>query len=131
MFSGGKDSCYSIWIALHQAWDVAKLLTLKPSADDSLMFHYPNVEWTSLQAKSMGVEHQIILCGKDELASLENSLQDLKTESAIDGIVTGAISSDYQKTRFDNICEKVGLRSFSPLWHKKPELLIGNLIDAR
>ena len=130
MFSGGKDSCYSIWLVQHQAWEVAKLVTVKPEAPDSWMFHYPNVEWTDLQARAMGLEQVMVSGGLKELDRLEDTLQRLKREEGIEGLVTGAVASDYQKTRFDNICDRVGLKSFNPLWHKKPEFLIDDLQQA-
>ncbi len=130
MFSGGKDSCYSVWLAQHQAWNVARLVTVKPQAPDSWMFHYPNVEWTGLQARSMGLQQIVVSGGKDELGSLEETLRAMKRDYEIDGIVTGAVASDYQKSRFDSLCERVGLKSFSPLWHKKPETLVDDLMNA-
>lgn len=130
MFSGGKDSCYSVWLAQHQAWDINRLVTIKPEAPDSWMFHYPNVEWTGLQARSMGLQHTLVSTSADDLARLEETLRKLKLEQNLDGIVTGAIASEYQKTRFDYVCERVGLRSFSPLWHKRPETIVDDLVAA-
>lgn len=130
MFSGGKDSCYSIWLAQHQAWDVARLITVRPESRDSWMFHHPNVEWTGLQARSMGLEHSVVASGDDELSRLEEMLRVLKSKDKLDGLVTGAVASDFQKTRFDNMCEKLGLRSFSPLWHKSPERLVEDLMTG-
>ena len=127
-FSGGKDSTYATWIALHQAWDVS-LVTVKPGSADSLMFHHPNTEWTGLQAKAMGLAHEIIeMKGKDELVDLQHTLDRMKSEDGISGLVTGAVASDYQKTRFDNMCDATGLKTYAPLWHKRPELLVENLL---
>ena len=128
MFSGGKDSCYSVWLVQHQAWDVARLVTVKPEARDSWLFHYPNVEWTPLQARSMGLDHTIVSSGTNEMETLQEALRVMKAEDGLDGLVTGAVASDYQKSMFDNLCDKLGLRSFSPLWHKRPEVLLGDLI---
>ncbi len=36
----------------------------------------------------------------------------------IDGLVVGALRSDYQKTRIERMCQRLGIASFSPLWHK-------------
>ncbi len=130
MFSGGKDSCYSVWVVQHQAWDIARLVTVRPGAPDSWLFHYPNVEWTSLQAQVLGLQQVMVSGGKDELKGLEETLRVMKRDEEIDGLVTGAVASDYQKSGFDNLCDRVGLKSFSPLWHKKPEVLVDDLIGA-
>jgi diphthine-ammonia ligase len=130
MFSGGKDSCYSTWLVQHHAWNVAGLVTVKPEFEDSWMFHYPNVEWTKLQATSMNLPQTIVPGGKDEMKSLEETLRTIGRNGGIDGLVTGAVASDYQKTRFDNLCERIGLKSFSPLWHKRSETVASDLINS-
>ena len=45
----------------------------------------------------------------------------LKTDDLeIDALVVGALRSDYQKTRIERMCEKLGLISYCPLWHHIP-----------
>jgi diphthine-ammonia ligase len=127
-FSGGKDSTYATWIAMHQAWDV-RLVTVRPISADSLMFHHPNTEWTGLQAKAMGLSHEIVeMKGEGELVDLQHTLDRMKSEEKISGLVTGAVASDYQKTRFDNMCDAIGLKTYAPLWRKGPKLLVENLL---
>src|SRR5437773_8079499 len=127
LFSGGKDSLYSAWVVLHQGWNVS-LVTVKPSSADSRMFHHPNIEWTRLQAQAMGLSHEFVeSTSKNEMADLQHALAALKSKQQISGIVTGAVASDYQKTRFDNMCDAIGLKSYSPLWHKNPRLLVEDL----
>ncbi len=126
-FSGGKDSTYAAWIALHQGWDVS-LVTVRPHSADSLMFHHPNVEWTHLQAHALGMPHEVIdSTDTDEMRDLQHALVKIKSTDEISGFVTGAVASDYQKTRFDNMCDAIGLKTYSPLWHKNPRLLVDDL----
>ncbi len=128
LFSGGKDSAYATWVVQHQGWDVTALLTVRPGATDSLMFHYPNVEWTRVQAEAMGLPHQFFdVIGKDEMTGLAQALMVLKTRQGVSGLVTGAVASDYQKVRFDNMCDAIGLKTYAPLWHKSPRLLVEDL----
>ncbi len=94
------------------------------------MFHYPNVDWTGLQAEAMGIPHSLVKSG-DELDELGIALNALMREKRIVGVATGAVASDFQKSRFDRVCDSVGLRSFSPLWHKDPKMLIEDLVRAR
>jgi len=129
-FSGGKDSTYATWFAMHQGWDVS-LVTVRPSSTDSLMFHHPNTEWTHLQAQAMGLPHQMVeMKSKDELADLGHALARMKSEQKISGLVTGAVESDYQKTRFDNMCDAVGLKTYAPLWRKSPKFLVENFLNS-
>jgi diphthine-ammonia ligase len=130
LFSGGKDSTYATWVALHQGWDVS-LITVRPRSADSLMFHHPNAEWTYLQAQAMGLPHDTVeIKGEDELVDLRHLLARMKSERKISGLVTGAVASDYQKTRFDNMCDGIGLKTYAPLWHKTPRLLVENLVKS-
>ncbi len=41
----------------------------------------------------------------------------LRPNLAIDAIVVGALRSDYQKTRIEQMCHRLGIKSFCPLWH--------------
>ena len=40
--SGGKDSTFSIYKALQNGHTVECVVTIHPSTDDSMLFHYPN-----------------------------------------------------------------------------------------
>ena len=48
-----------------------------------------------------------------ELADLEAALAPLP----IDGFTSGALASEYQRTRLEGIGHRLGLKSFAPLWH--------------
>ena len=65
-----------------------------------------------------------------ELKDLSEGLGNLMKSSGIEGIVSGAIASEYQRTRLDNLCEKLGLKSFAPLWHKNQEQLVREQIES-
>ncbi len=127
LFSGGKDSTYATWVVQHQGWDLS-LVTVKPSSADSHMFHHPNVEWTNLQAQAMGSYHEVVeITGRDEMADLRDALAAMKSKLDISGLVTGAVASDHQKTRFDRMCDAIELKTYAPLWHKNPKLLVEDL----
>lgn len=133
LFSGGKDSAFALWVAQMQGWDVVSLLTLLPKSRESWMFHFPAVEWTELQAEALGIPRSLIQTGgvKDaELEELKSGLRSLTKNTGIEGIVSGAIASDYQRTRLDDVCEELGLKSFAPLWHKDQEQLVREQVDA-
>ena len=130
LFSGGKDSTYATWIAEHQGWDVEALVSVLPKGVESLMFHFPNVRWTRIQAEAMGLPHRTIEAGKVELLSLQEGLGKIRVELGVEGVVTGAVASDYQKSRIDQICDRLGLKSFAPLWRKDPKILVNDLKTA-
>jgi uncharacterized protein (TIGR00290 family) len=52
----------------------------------------------------------------------------LRSDKSIDGIVSGAIRSDYQRTRLDRMANRLGIQSFSPLWHHDAEQHMRDLV---
>ena len=143
--SGGKDSTYAAWWAGLQGWEVVSLVTVLVRGEDSMMFQLQNSWIAGLQAYSIGtswkpvfsdgeeekeiVDLEMALCGNGNVTlSIENvwpegveipkDLEIHKGPLKIDGLVVGALRSDYQKTRIERMCERLGIRSFCPLWHK-------------
>ena len=55
LFSGGKDSTFTLAYYLEQAWDVTCLISLLPKNTESWMFQTPDVEITKLQASALGL----------------------------------------------------------------------------
>ncbi len=124
LFSSGKDSHYAMHIMQRQNYDIACLITLKSKNKDSFMFHTPNIDITKLQAECLDIpliEQETSGEKEKELKDLENALKLAKQEHKIQGVVTGAIFSNYQRERIENICDKLGLKIFSPLWHMDQE----------
>ena len=46
----------------------------------------------------------------------------------MEAIFTGALASQYQKSRIDKLCNSLSLKSFSPLWHRDPQEYMEELI---
>lgn len=129
LFSGGKDSVFAVYIAKQYGWEIPFLVTLFPEQSDSWMFHSINISQTEQVARAMEVPlvKRITRAEKEtELVDLKAVLQDLE----IDGVVSGAIASEYQRTRIEKVCEELGLKSFTPLWHKDQELLLRDQVKA-
>lgn len=128
--SGGKDSTYASWWALMQGWSLEVMITVKITGDDSMMFQLQNTEIAKFQAESIGVEWiEVKSSGieNDEIYELEDKIR--KFEGPLDAIVVGALRSDYQKTRIERMCERLGLISFCPLWHHNPSEHMNSLIE--
>jgi ABC transporter with metal-binding/Fe-S-binding domain ATP-binding protein len=128
LFSGGKDSSYAVFVARHYAWDVTHLVTVFSESPESYMYHVPAVELTRLAAQSMGIPLVEVVTPPEpekELLPLRDTLKTL----GIDGIVSGALASEYQRRRLDQICDDIGIKSFAPLWHKNPRDLLGEMVD--
>lgn len=131
LFSSGKDSHYAMHIMQKQNYEIAGLITLKSKNKDSYMFHTPNIELAKMQAECLGiplVEQQTSGEKEKELRDLEKALKQAKEEFLIKGVVTGAIFSNYQRERVERVCDKLGLKIFSPLWHMDQEHEIRALV---
>ncbi|MEM1606557.1 MAG: diphthine--ammonia ligase [Candidatus Bathyarchaeia archaeon] len=118
LFSGGKDSCLAVYKAL-KFHEVSCLISLIPRSEESRIFHYPNIWVTKVQAEAMGVPIIQMETGDsegEEIASLHKALREAARKFKINGIVTGAIRSTYQASRFQRVCAKLGLWCFNPLW---------------
>lgn len=129
LFSGGKDSTYAGYLVQQQGWEVSSLLTVLPKAEDSYMFHVPNIRWTSLQAEAMGVPIRT----RESSGEKEKELDDVEAlmrAEDVDGFVSGAIASDYQWSRLNGICHKLGKPLHSPLWRKDQTMLLEDMVHA-
>ena len=115
--SGGKDSAAAWWWAQCRGWDVTALVTVNITGDDSWMFQIPGTHLVEHQAKLANVPWlQVNTKGvqEEEISDLQSALSSLK----IDGIVSGALRSDYQKVRLERMAERLGIHSWTPLWHQ-------------
>ncbi len=154
--SGGKDSTYAAWWAGLQGWEVVSLVTVLVRGEDSMMFQLQNSWIAGLQASAIGTswkpvfsngeeekeidDLEIALAGKSaaslplediwpEGVEIPDDLEIHKGPLKIDGLVVGALRSDYQKTRIERMCERLGVRSFCPLWHKDPVEHMESLVE--
>ncbi len=131
LFSGGKDSTMAAYKAMEDGWKVEYLLSMHSENPHSYMFHVPNIHLTKLLSQAMGVP---LLQAKtpgekeEELEDLLNALTDLKNRG-VEAVFTGAIHSEYQKSRIDKLCKEVGLESIAPLWHRDPLDYMQEVVD--
>ncbi|MFQ5816164.1 MAG: TIGR00289 family protein [Candidatus Hydrothermarchaeaceae archaeon] len=120
LVSGGKDSLYALYLASQEPGvEVACLMTALPDREDSYMFHHPNAGFTSLQADAMGLP----LITRRTSGVKEEELRDLKTmieHADVEAVVTGALASEYQRKRIEDVCGGLGIACISPLWAMDP-----------
>ena len=132
LFSGGKDSTMAVYKAIEEGYDVEYLVSMISDNPESYMFHVPNIHITELSSEAMEIPlikaktHGV---KEKELDDLKGVLNKLK-ERGIEAIFAGALASEYQKSRIDQLCRDLGLVSNAPLWHIDPKKYMEEIIDS-
>jgi len=133
LFSGGKDSV----LAMHRVAekeDVVCLITIVSENKESYMFHTPNIDLVDYQAIALDLPLiKVKTKGEKEkeLLDLKRAIKKAKRDFELDGIVSGAVMSTYQKNRIQKICADVGLICFNPLWQMNQIDLLRELIKRK
>ncbi|MDO5845740.1 MAG: diphthine--ammonia ligase [Methanocorpusculum sp.] len=131
--SGGKDSILSIQKALDAGMDVSRMITVVPENTESYMFHSANLKAVPVMAERAGMAYTEIRSAGEK----EQEILDMQAGIArldIEGLIVGAIASEYQRSRVAAVCRALGLKLFAPLWGMAPlDVLreVASRMDAR
>jgi ABC transporter with metal-binding/Fe-S-binding domain ATP-binding protein len=146
LFSGGKDSSFAVYRALERGLPVERLLTVHPEGD-SYMYHVPATRLTRLAADSIGIDHVEVTPGDlgtaagvdphdagargdAEVEPLEAALRDLEADLGVGGVTAGAVASEYQTSRIQALCDRLGIELFAPIWQRDPWTVAEEMIAA-
>lgn len=155
LISGGKDSIFNIHHCLSQGHELVAIGNLYPkeiNTDeiDSFMFQTVGHDLIdnyrelldvplyreAISGSSSNTDLEYSITKDDEIEDLFNLLSKIITEHPqIEGVSCGAILSHYQRTRVENVCERLGLTSMTYLWQRNQLELMNemcnNNLDAR
>jgi diphthine-ammonia ligase len=148
--SGGKDSTFSMEVCRHYGHEIVALANLfpaDPSTDelDSYMYqtvgHHVIATYAQCCAlplfrrRIQGASRDQTLVYRDtqgdeveDLAALLAYIQ--QQMPAVQAVASGAIASDYQRTRVERVCARLGLVSLAYLWHQPQLPLLHRMIEA-
>ncbi|WP_435064040.1 diphthine--ammonia ligase [Halobaculum sp. EA56] len=143
LFSGGKDSSWAVYRALERGLPVERLLTVHP-AGDSYMYHVPETRLAALAAESIGVPLIEVepedfdaasttdsgAQGDTELEPMEAALRELAADLPLGGVTAGAVESEFQTSRIESMCGRLGIDLFAPLWQRDPRALADEMLEA-
>jgi ABC transporter with metal-binding/Fe-S-binding domain ATP-binding protein len=127
LFSGGKDSTYAVYLAKKEGHVIKYLVTIMAENPESYMYHTVNIGLTMLISRVMGIQLGLKKsAGKKEaeVKDLEISLKNLDVE----GVVVGAIASEYQRSRVEKVCKELNLKMLAPLWSKDQIQLLRDMV---
>ncbi|KAG6440930.1 hypothetical protein O3G_MSEX001651 [Manduca sexta] len=145
LISGGKDSCYNMMQCVGAGHTIVALANLQPLHKDELdsyMYQTVGHQGIELYAEAMGlplyreaISGTAVEQGKnynptenDEVEDLYRLLAKVKDEMDIEAVAVGAILSDYQRVRVENVCRRLGLVSLAYLWRRNQKELLQEMI---
>ncbi len=131
LYSGGKDSTMAVYESLNNGDEIYALLAMVSRNDESYMFHVPDIHMVDYCSAAMEIPSIDVLTDgikEEELDDLEEMLRKLK-DKGVEAVYSGALESVYQKSRIDKICERLELKSISPLWHRNPVEYMRQIVD--
>uniref|UniRef100_A0A0K8TRG8 Diphthine--ammonia ligase n=1 Tax=Tabanus bromius TaxID=304241 RepID=A0A0K8TRG8_TABBR len=147
MVSGGKDSCYNMMQCVAEGHEIVALANLHPKDRDELdSYMYQTVGHMGIEilAEAMGLplyrretkgessqrgKHYVPTCD-DEVEDLYDLLKLIKDELNIEAVAVGAILSDYQRVRVENVCSRLKLVPLAYLWRRDQTELLQEMIDC-
>lgn len=133
LLSSGKDSVYALHTMKKLNHEIACAATIIQEDPHSYMYHTPLAAAARLQAQAMSIpylEERTNAAKEEELAALKEVLDRAVKEHHVNGVVSGALFSNYQRERIERVCEELGLAVHAPLWHLDQEMEVREIIDA-
>jgi ABC transporter with metal-binding/Fe-S-binding domain ATP-binding protein len=124
LFSGGKDSTFSLLKSLRKGHQIPCLISIHPFNDESLLYHFPNSNLFKKISKAVEIPIIERYCNntskEHEINQLTSSVKQAMDEYSIEGLTHGAISSKFQLDIFQTICTDLNLKLYSPIWNIEP-----------
>lgn len=151
LISGGKDSCYNMMQCIAAGHQIVALANLRPAENqvesdelDSYMYQTVGHHAIDLYAEAMSLPlyrrtirgksvdtgQVYTRCEGDEVEDLYELLKLVKEKEEVEGISVGAILSDYQRVRVENVCKRLNLQPLAYLWQRNQEDLLREMISS-
>ena len=129
LYSGGKDSTFALYLAEQMGNEILALVNIVPTDKGSWIFHTPNLSAVPAMAEAMGLP----LVTAESDGSEEGDMDALRTALKgldIDGVVVGALWSDYQWDRMNRVLGELDLVMVAPLWRKDQDMVYDEMVSA-
>uniref|UniRef100_A0A671V454 Diphthine--ammonia ligase n=1 Tax=Sparus aurata TaxID=8175 RepID=A0A671V454_SPAAU len=147
LISGGKDSCYNMMQCVAAGHQIVALANLRPANTDELdSYMYQTVGHQAIelyaeamdlplyrrtiQGSSLDTSRNYSKTEGDEVEDLYELLHLVKEKEGVEAVSVGAILSDYQRVRVENVCSRLGLQPLAYLWRRDQESLLSEMISS-
>ncbi|NXE25951.1 DPH6 ligase, partial [Ardeotis kori] len=150
-YSGGKDSCYNMMQCVAAGHQIVALANLRPAENtgqtdelDSYMYQTVGHHAIDLYADaldlplyrgfikgtSVNTGRVYTTCQEDEVEDLYHLLKLVKDKERVEAVSVGAILSDYQRVRVEDVCRRLNLQPLAYLWRRNQEILLKEMISS-
>ncbi|XP_054256500.1 diphthine--ammonia ligase isoform X3 [Indicator indicator] len=151
LISGGKDSCYNMMQCVAAGHQIVALANLRPAENtgqtdelDSYMYQTVGHHAIDLYAealdlplyrgfikgRSVNTGRVYTPCQEDEVEDLYHLMKLVKDKEGVEGVSVGAILSDYQRVRVEDVCRRLNLQPLAYLWRRNQEILLKEMISS-
>ncbi|XP_059675654.1 diphthine--ammonia ligase isoform X3 [Gavia stellata] len=151
LISGGKDSCYNMMQCVAAGHQIVALANLRPAENtgqtdelDSYMYQTVGHHAIDLYADaldlplyrgfikgtSVNTGRVYTTCQEDEVEDLYRLMKLVKDKEGVEGVSVGAILSDYQRVRVEDVCRRLKLQPLAYLWRRNQEILLREMISS-
>ncbi|KAM6392409.1 diphthine--ammonia ligase [Pluvialis apricaria] len=151
LISGGKDSCYNMMQCVAAGHRIVALANLRPAENtgqtdelDSYMYQTVGHHAVDLYADalelplyrgfikgtSVNTGRLYTACQEDEVEDLYHLMKLVKDKEGVEGVSVGAILSDYQRVRVEDVCRRLNLQPLAYLWRRNQEILLKEMISS-
>ena len=129
-WSGGKDSCLSLYRAMLGGLQACFLLNFINRDVRKSMSHGLDPKLLSAQAEAIGIPiiQQETTWDTYE-QEFKRAVEELK-QRGVGGVVSGDIDLQEHKDWIDRVCGELGVMPILPLWGAQPEEILSSFIDA-
>lgn len=126
-WSGGKDSCLSLYKAIKMGYAPVKLLTMFGTEGISSA-HRLNEKIIKAQAESIGIEYVIGKSSFDEYEKVFVSNLKIFKEQGINYGIFGDIDLEEHKQWEDRVCQSASMEAVLPLWKRSRKEIVKEFI---
>ena len=129
-WSGGKDSCFACYKAIHDGYNVSHLLNFISKEFKRVSFHGTESKLIQLQSQAIGtplLQKETTRDGYEQ--EFKEAVQCL-IPNGVKGMVFGDIYLQEHKDWVERVCGEMGIEAIEPLWGENPEKVLSDFIDA-
>lgn len=130
-WSGGKDSCYALMLAIEQGNQVVALLNMMNENDKISRSHGISKSLLKEQANALNTSlFAVPASWQDYEEEYIKALRKLKIEFQADAAVYGDIDLESHREWEEKVCIAAELKALLPLWQKDRKELVYQMIEA-